>query len=443
MGIRAERKKEAGGTQKGTYKPASVVNITLKNVMRRVHPIKGFVYDAVGWDDKEKGVILAEVRAREGSQGRCSGCKRKGSGYDRLAERRWRFVPLWGFVVWLVYTPRRIDCRHCGSPTVEELPWASGKIQHSEAFRLFLAQWARMLSWAEVARVFRVGWADVYASVKWVVDYGIQHRDLSGVKALGVDEIHVGKKDKFWTLVYQIDDHCKRLLWVGRDRTEKTFELFFEVFGKEFCSAIGFICSDMWKPYLKVAAHYLPQALHILDRFHIVKKLNEAIDEIRREETRARAQAGLDPLLKKMRWAFLKKRCNWTKSQRAGMRAIRGSALRTLRAFLLVETFQHFWTYRSPTWAAKFLDAWCTKITRSHLEPLKKVARTLTSHRSLLLNYFQAKGQYSSGVVEGLNAKVKLTLKRSYGFRAADAREVALYHTLANLPEPIFTHSFF
>ncbi len=300
-----------------------------------------------------------------------------------------------------------------------------------------------MLSWAEVARVFRVGWADVYASVKWVVDYGIQHRDLSGVKALGVDEIHVGKKDKFWTLVYQIDDHCKRLLWVGRDRTEKTFELFFEVFGKEFCSAIGFICSDMWKPYLKVAAHYLPQALHILDRFHIVKKLNAAIDEIRREETRARAQAGLDPLLKKMRWAFLKKRCNWTKSQRAGMRAIRGSALRTLRAFLLVETFQHFWTYRSPTWAAKFLDAWCTKITRSHLEPLKKVARTLTSHRSLLLNYFQAKGQYSSGVVEGLNAKVKLTLKRSYAFRTADAREVALYHTLANLPEPIFTHSFF
>ncbi len=173
MGIRAERKKEAGGTQKGTYKPASVVNITLKNVMRRVHPIKGFVYDAVGWDDKEKGVILAEVRAREGSQGRCSGCKRKGSGYDRLAERRWRFVPLWGFVVWLVYTPRRIDCRHCGSPTVEELPWASGKIQHSEAFRLFLAQWARMLSWAEVARVFRVGWADVYASV--IMGGGLWH----------------------------------------------------------------------------------------------------------------------------------------------------------------------------------------------------------------------------------------------------------------------------
>ena len=133
--------------------------------MRRIHPIKGFVYHTVGWDDKEKGALLAEVHAREGSQGRCSGCKRKGPGYDRLTERRWRFVPLWGLAVWIAYSPRRIDCGFCGGPTVEMLPWASGKMQLCEAFRLFLAQWARLLSWAEVARVFRVGWADVYGSV--------------------------------------------------------------------------------------------------------------------------------------------------------------------------------------------------------------------------------------------------------------------------------------
>jgi transposase len=134
---------------------------------------------------------------------------------------------------------------------------------------------------------------------------------LSGVVALGVDEIHVGRKEKFWTLVYQIDEHCKRLLWVGRDRTEKTFETFFEKFGAEFCAGIGFLCSDMWKPYLNAAARWTPAALRILDRFHIVKKLNEAIDEIRRQESRALEQAGLAPLLKKMRWAFLKRRRNW------------------------------------------------------------------------------------------------------------------------------------
>jgi transposase len=253
----------------------------------------------------------------------------------------------------------------------------------------------------------------------------------------------VGEKHKFWTLVYQIDGHCKRLLWIGNDRTEATFHLFFEVFGTEFCEGIRFICSDMWKPYLKAAAANLAHGLQILDPFHIAKNLSDAIDTIRREETRARVQAGLEPLLKKMRWAFLKRRSNWTRSQRSHMRAIEGSALRTLRAFLSVEAFRHFWTYNSPTWAAKFLDALCTRVARSRLEPLKKAARSLRSHRSLLLNYFRAKKLYSSGVAEGFNAKVKLTLKRSYGFRTGNARGVALYHALGKLPEPVFAHRFF
>jgi len=416
-------------------------NITIASVLRRLHPIKGFVYRAVDWKEGSKALEV-EVERRQGSLGVCSGCGRKGPGYDRQLERRWDFIPLWGLPVELVYAPRRIDCPKCG-PTIERVPWASGKHQICDVFRLFLAQWARLLSWAEVARCFRVAWADVYGAVQWVVEYGVEHRDLSGVQAIGVDEIHVGKKHKFWTLVYQIDGHCKRLLWIGNDRTEDTFHLFFEVFGTEFCEGIRFICSDMWKPYLKAAAANLPNALQILDPFHVAKNLNEAIDTIRREETLARVQAGLEPLLKKMRWAFLKRRSNWTRSQRIHMRAIEGSALRTLRAFLLVEAFRHFWTYKSPTWAAKFLDAWCTRVALSRLEPLKKVARSLRSHRSLLLNYFRAKKLYSSGVVEGLNAKVKLTLKRSYGFRTENAREIALYHALGKLPEPVFTHSFF
>jgi transposase len=416
--------------------------ITIKSVLRRLHPIKGFVYHSVRRDPFVEEVLRVEVRERKGSRGRCSGCGCQGAAYDRQPERQWRFVPLWGLVVWLVYAARRIDCPSCG-PTIERLPWASGKLRLCEVFRLFLAQWARRLSWAETAQAFSVAWADVYGAVRWVVAYGLQHRDVSGVVALGVDEIHVGKKEKFWTLVYQIDEHCKRLLWVGRDRTEKTFDAFFESFGPAFCAGIGFICSDMWKPYLNAAARWAPGALRILDRFHIVKKLNEAIDEIRCQEARARAQAGLEPLLKKMRWAFLKKRSNWSPSQRRRMRDLEGTALRTLRAFLLVEAFQHFWTYCSPFWAARFLDGWCARVMRSRLEPLKKIARSLRLHRSLLLNYFLAGKQYSSGVVEGLNAKIKLTLKRSYGFRTADAREVALFHALGKLPEPQFTHSFF
>jgi len=418
------------------------MDITVKALLREVHPMKGFVYQKVEKHPIFPNTLLVEISARQGSQGECSKCGSKGACYDHKRKRCWNFIPLWGYMMKFTYALRRIDCRHCG-PTIERVPWAKGKNQNCDVFRVYLAQWARLLSWAEVAKCFQASWADVYHAVEWVVDYGLKHRDVSGVTALGIDEIHVGKKEKFWTLIYQIDQGCKRLLWIGQDRKQATVDDFFESFGQEFCKGILYICSDMWKPYLNSARDYLPNVLHILDRFHIVKKLNEAIDTIRREEVKAMAEAGLEPLLKKMRWVFLKKRSNWTENQRQRMRKVEGMSLRTLESFLLVEAFQHFWTYISPTWAGKFMDAWCVRICDSNLEPLKKVAQTLKAHRTLLLNYFKAKKAFSSGVVEGLNAKVKLTLKRSYGFRTENARKVALYHTLGKLPEPKFTHRFF
>jgi transposase len=110
---------------------------------------------------------------------------------------------------------------------------------------------------------------------------------------------------------------------------------------------------------------------------------------------------------------------------------------------VFVESFGHFWKYKSSTWAGKFLDQWCRKVAWSKLEPLKKRARSIKKHRPLLLNYFKARKVYSSGVVEGLNNKVKLVIKRSYGFRTDEALELALYHSLGKLPEPKLTPKLF
>ena len=117
--------------------------------------------------------------------------------------------------------------------------------------------------------------------------------------------------------------------------------------------------------------------------------------------------------------------------------------LQTVRAYLLKEDFQHFWEYNSPTWAGMFLDFWCQQTMRSRIEPMKKIARTLRAHRALLLNYFKARKEFSSGVVEGLNNKAKVTMRRSYGFRTFRILELALCHSLGKLPEPELTHEFF
>ena len=115
----------------------------------------------------------------------------------------------------------------------------------------------------------------------------------------------------------------------------------------------------------------------------------------------------------------------------------------SVRAYLLKEHFQQLWAYSSPIWAGKFLDAWCTTALRSRIEPMKKIARMCQRHRPLILNGFKAKGRISNGVVEGLNNKAKLTIRKSYGFRSPEILEMALYHALGKLPEPKLTHDFY
>ena len=147
-------------------------------------------------------------------------------------------------------------------------------------------------------------------------------------------------------------------------------------------------------------------------------------------------------MLKHSRWLLLKRPEHLTERQEPKLAELLRYNLRTVRAYLLKEDFQFFWDYRSPYWAGRFLERWCTRTMRSKIEPMKKVARMRRSHRALLLNWFRAKGALSNGPVEGLNNKAKLTLRKAYGFRTDRALEVALYHTLGALPEPEGTHRF-
>jgi transposase len=112
------------------------------------------------------------------------------------------------------------------------------------------------------------------------------------------------------------------------------------------------------------------------------------------------------------------------------------------QSLMLKEIFQDFWRYRALNRAAAFLDVWCTRALRGGIEPMRKVARMLRTHQELLLNWFRAKGEISSGAVEGLNNKIRVVTRRSCGFRTFDAMEIAMYHALGRLPEPESTHRF-
>ena len=415
----------------------------LKTILNRVLKIKSFVYGTVRWvEGSGEPAIEVEIRPRANSRPECSVCGRRGPGYDSLSIRRFEFVPFWGIKVFFLYAPRRVDCPRCGVK-VERMPWVAGKHRLTDAYAWFLAGWAKRLSWKEVAETFRTTWDHVFSSVEMAVTWGRKHMDLSGIKAIGIDEIQWQQGHKYLTLVYQIDAHCKRLLWIGKKRKVKTLLGFFRWFGKQRSQALHFICSDMWKPYLKVIAKKAGQAIHVLDRFHIMAHLSKAIDEVRATEARELKAKGYEPVLTKTRWLLLKRPENLSEKQESKLADLLRYNLKSVRSYLLKEDFQFFWTYKSPYWAGRFLDKWCTKTMRSKIEPVKKTARMLRQHRQLLLNWFRAKGRLSSGVVEGYNNKAKLTTRKAYGFRTYYAAEIALYHTLGALPEPEVAHKFF
>ena len=413
----------------------------LLTILNHCYRQRGFVYQSARFSS-DKTAIEVRVRPRRRAAAICSGCQQPAPGYDQLQERRFEFIPLWGFLVFFLYCRRRVNCRQCGVKA-EHLPWSAGKRQSTIAYLLFLARWARKLSWKETAAAFHTSWDKVCDAVEYVVGWGLEHRTLGTIRAIGVDEIQYAKGHKYLTLVYQIDAGLTRLLWVGKERTLESFQGFFTLIGDQLASQIEFVCSDMWQPYLDVIREKCSQALHILDRFHIVAKMNKALDEVRAAETRRMAQDGHEPLLKKSRWCVLKRKENLTPKQKLRLRDLLRYNLQTVRAYLLKEDFQQFWKYNSPHWAGLFLDFWCGQTMRSRIEPMKKIARTLRAHRDLLLNYFKARKEFSSGVVEGLNNKAKVTMRRSYGFRTFRVLELALYHSLGKLPEPELTQEFF
>ena len=413
----------------------------LKTILNRVERHKSFVYGKQQLVDNGAELrIEVEVRSRSNSRPSCSGCGRTGPGYDRLPERRFEYVPLWAIPVFFTYALRRVNCAQCGV-TVERVPWCDGKHAHCTTYRWFLARWAKRLSWDEVATVFRASWDSVYRAVEYAVSWGLTHRKLEGIEAIGLDEVQWQRGHKYLTLVYQIDAGLRRLLWIGKDREEVSLRGFFREIPASVCQGLRYVCSDMWKPYLNVLSECASQAVHVLDRFHIMQRMNKAIDDVRAEEARRLKEDGKE-VLKHSRWCLLKRPENLTERQALKLSELLKCNLKAVRSYLMKEDFQRFWDYSSPSWAGKFLGEWCTRTMRSRIEPMKKVAKMLRSHHELILNWFRAKKTISAGIVEALNNQVKLRTRKAHGFRTFDAIKIALYHQLGELPEPKFTHEF-
>ena len=173
-------------------------------VLNKCHHFPGFVYGTARFSGDGQSILIP-IRPRQGSRATCSGCHRPAAGYDQFrTPRQFEFMGIRGFLVFFIYSMRRVNCKRCGI-VVEEVPWGMGKHSLTKVYMHFPGHWARKLSWKETAESFHTTWDKVHDSVAYLVTWGLEHRVLGAIGAIGVDEVQYAKGHKYLTLVYQID----------------------------------------------------------------------------------------------------------------------------------------------------------------------------------------------------------------------------------------------
>lgn len=366
----------------------------------------------------------------------CSGCGEPSRSRDRLPERTWRHVPLWGIRVTLTYRPVRVDCKRCGV-RVEAIPWSDGKSPLSEALIVTLATWSRLLAWDVVARLFGVSWSTVRLAVERAVAYGLEHRDVDQVLYLGMDEISRRRGHIYHTQVYDLGE--KRLLWSAEGRKAATARVFFEAMGPAWCEQIRAVCCDMWAPYEEVVREYCPHAVIVFDKFHIIRHLLNAVNDVRKAEARELRKTH-PGLLAGTRYLWLKNPENLTPAQEQRLSSLEKLNLKINRAYLLKDLFSLLWSYRSKKQALEFLRWWFWKATHSRLPAFRRLAWMLRRHEDGILAWFRA--PIDNGAVEAMNNNAKAISHRARGYRTEKTFTLAMLHCLGKLSLPQTVHKF-
>jgi len=301
---------------------------------------------------------------------RCGVCRRRcWQVHDIRKEREWRDLSMRKLPWKLCYRPRRVECPRCGV-RVEDFPWAEPWARVTTALFNAVAMLARELSWQGTARQYGLNWKSVATIVKRAVEYGLRHRARPAVHVIGIDEVSRRKGQVYLTVVYDLERRV--WLWVGDDRTEEAVKPFFtKEMGTRRCHTLRVVCMDMWAPYANLVREYATYAQILFDRFHIVKHLNEAVEEVRRSEMR-RLSLKARVVFKRSRWLLLKNPWNLNPDQKERLSTLVRWNTPIVRAYYLKESFQLFWDYKQCKRSETHLQKWMTSAMRSRLAPFKR-----------------------------------------------------------------------
>lgn len=365
--------------------------------------------DRAGFDEKS-GEVHVYVRARETAKYACPICGAKSVRYDNEdKERTWRHGDVVFYPCYVHCRRPRVKCKEHGVHVVTA-PWAREKSRFTLLFEAYAMLLMADMPVLKVQKAMRCGYKGLVGILRYWVEKAVEERSLKGTTDICVDETSFKKGQSYVTVVTDAKKRCVLDVEEGRGKEAiEAFSLKLEGRGGD-CNAVKHMVSDMSKAYLSAREDWFPNAISIIDKFHVKKLMLDALDDVRREEQGLRR--GSRGTGKKL---FMIPEQRMTAQQLDRTVTLCREYPKTGRAFRMVQSLDIVYGCLKQEDAEERLKALIRWMRRSRLEPMKKAALTLKNHMVEILAYFTAR--LTNAIAEGINSMIQAAKRKARGFR--------------------------
>ena len=310
---------------------------------------------------------------------------------------------------------RRVRCQSCGIVKQERLAWLADSRFYTKRFAFYVGRRCRSSTLQDVAKELHLNWKTVKALEKQYMREQLRRIGTPGPKVIGIDEISIRKGHTYRIVVSDL--LRRRPIWFGgKDRSEASMDLFFQWLGPRKSQRIRLAVMDMWRPFRNSTGRNAPQASILFDKFHVMRHLGEALDEVRKSEY-ARLSGKDRRFIKGQKYTLLSRRENLSLEGRRALKTLLRANKRLNTAYLLKESFGQLWDYQKEGWAKRFFENWRASLKWQRLAPYKKFAEMVDRHWDGIAAFCRPENKVSLGFVEGLNNKIRVIQRRAYGLR--------------------------
>ena len=377
----------------------------------------------------EQGEVVIHVE-EDRQRWACPECRMRMHVHD-YAVRRWRHLETCQFKTIVEAKVPRVKCAEHGTTTVQ-VPWADKHSRFTALFERLAIDMMHDCSISAASKYLRLSWDETDHIKAKAVERGLRRKGVVATHAICIDEKSVGRGHDYVTVVTKITDSGPLVDFIGDGREQRVLDAFWTAHDEDALEQIHCVSMDMWKPYIHSVEQHLPAGKAAIshDPFHLIKNMNEAVDQVRRQEVALLTREDAEPL-KGTRYLWLYGFENLPSKWGKRIKEFKESQMKTARAWRLKETLRGM--YQCQTWAQAeaFFKDWNRDAMRSKLEPVKKVARMIKDHLVQVLNFFVHR--VTNAYSEGFNSTIQALIKRANGYRSRDRLKRDLYFHLGGL----------